>query len=128
MFSTLVGAESVVHFGGNPNPDDEHFGAAACFENNTIALYNVFNAAQAQGIKRVVWASSETIFGFPFENSTPQSIPLTETSLKQPQNGYALSNVISEDLAEQMARLYGMTFFGLRLSNVLYDDAAAEAS
>lgn len=128
VFNALEGIQAVVHFGGNPNPDDEHFAAAARFENNTVALYNVFNAAQAQGIKRVVWASSETIFGFPFENSSPLSIPLTETSVKQPQNGYALSKVISEDLAEQMATLYGMTIVGLRLSNVLYDDENEVAS
>ncbi|CUH78712.1 UDP-glucose 4-epimerase [Tritonibacter multivorans] len=128
VFKALEGIDAVVHFGGNPNPDNDHFGAADRFENNTLALFNVFNAAQARGIKRVVWASSETIFGFPFETSAPQSIPLTEASIKQPQNGYALSKVISEDLAEQMAALYGMTIVGLRLSNVLYDDETAEAS
>ena len=125
VFEALEGCDGIVHFAGNPHPDDDHWGAADRFSNNTNSLFNAFNAAQAHGIKRVVWASSETIFGFPFENNLPQTLPLTEQAKKAPQNGYALSKAISENLAELMAELYDMTFIGLRLSNVLYDDEEA---
>lgn len=124
----LSGADGLVHFAGNPHPDDEHFGASDRFSNNTNALFNAFNAARENGIKRIVWASSETIFGFPFENCRPSEVPLTETAPRQPQNGYALSKTISEDLAVEMSKLYDMTIIGLRLSNVLYDDVEAVPS
>ncbi len=128
VYEACSGGDALVHFAGNPHPDDEHFGAADRFANNTDSLFNAFNAAREHGMKRVVWASSETIFGFPFENCRPHEIPLTEDAPRQPQNGYALSKTISEDLAEEMAKLYGMTIVGLRLSNVLYDDESVEPS
>ena len=128
LHGAMEGGTALVHFAGNPHPDDTHWVGCERFENNTVSLFNAFNAAQDRGIKRVVWASSETVYGFPFETSAPKEVPLTETSLRQPQNGYAFSKAISEDLAELMALRYGMTFAGLRLSNVLYDDEAAEPS
>ena len=128
LHKAMEGGTALVHFAGNPHPDDTHWVGADRFENNTVALFNAFNAAQDHGINRVVWASSETVFGFPFEFSAPKEVPVTETSLRQPQNGYAMSKAISEDLADLMALRYGMVFIGLRLSNVLYDDEAAVPS
>jgi len=128
VFDACRGGEALVHFAGNPFPDENHLEAADRFSNNTDAVFNAFNAARAHGIKRVVWASSETIFGFPFEHCRPHEVPLTEDAPRQPQNGYALSKAVSEDLAVEMAALYGMTIVGLRLSNVLYDDVDAVPS
>ena len=127
-FSSLSGVDAVVHFAANPHPDDDHVGAAENFENNTVALFNVFNSARAHGVKRVVWASSETVYGFPFASTKPLEIPVTEDAPLQPQSGYALSKLVSEELAVRMARLYEMTFVGLRLSNILYDDASVDPS
>ena len=128
VYEAITGCDAVVHLAGNPHPDDDHWGAADRFANNTVSLFNVFNAAQAHGIKRVVWASSETIFGFPFDTNRPPHIPLDETAEPAPQNGYAISKAVSENIAELMAKLYDMTFVGLRLSNVLYDDVEAVPS
>lgn len=128
VYEAMTGCDAVVHFAGNPHPDFDHWESADRFNNNTSALFNAFNAAQAHGIKRVVWASSETIFGFPFETNRQPTVPVSETSEQQPQGGYALSKLVSETLAEQMSKLYGMTFIGMRLSNVLYDDVDAVPS
>ena len=128
LYDAMEGVDALVHFAGNPFPDEDHFTGAERFENNTVSLFNAFNAAQARGIKRIVWASSETVYGFPFETNAPKEVPIIEASLRQPQNGYALSKAISEDLAILMASLHDMTFIGLRLSNVLFDDETAVPS
>ncbi len=128
VHAALEGCDSLVHFAGNPHPDNDHLEAADRFSNNTVALFNAFNAAVTHGITRIVWASSETIFGFPFETNRPRKVPLTETSPPDPQTGYAVSKAASETIAELMATQYGTTFIGLRLSNVLYDDPAAVPS
>jgi len=128
VHAALAGCDGIVHFAANPHPDENHIEAADRFANNTTTLYNVFNAAREHGIKRVVWASSETVFGYPFENNLPPKLPIDESLPKAPQNGYALSKAICENLAEQMAALYDMSFVGLRLSNVLYDDPTATAN
>ena len=40
----------------------------ATFANNIAATYNVFSAARRAGIRSVVWASSETVLGLPFDD------------------------------------------------------------
>lgn len=121
VYSALDGADAVVHFAANPEPDFDYHTGAQRFENNTMGTYNVFQAAVAQGMKKVVWASSETTLGFPYETNAPVSVPVDETHTVQPQNSYALSKVVCEELAHRMNILYGMPFVGLRFSNILYE-------
>ena len=62
-------AEGVIHLAGIPAP-----GLApdvTTFQNNLMTTYNVFSAATTFGVKRVVWASSETIFGLPLTRVPP---------------------------------------------------------
>src|ERR1700712_2720441 len=40
---------------------------AAPFANNATSSYNVFTAAKLADIRNVVWASSETVLGLPFD-------------------------------------------------------------
>ena len=51
---------------------------AATFANNVIATYNVFSAARLAGIRNVVWASSETLLGLPFDIPPPY-VPSTRS-------------------------------------------------
>ncbi len=123
-FSALHGCDAVVHFGADPRPDWDLVTGAARFKNNTIGTYNVFNVAVALGMKRVVWASSETVLGFPFEKVQPDYVPIDENHRLMPQNSYALSKVVCEELARQMNRLYGISIIALRFSNILYTGTA----
>lgn len=122
VLAAMEGCDLLVHFAGNPHPDDSLQGAAERFADNTVTQFNAVMAAIAHGIKRIVWASSETIYGFPFETNLPGPVPLTETSRPDPQTGYAVSKAASERAAELLAAQHGVTMIGLRLSNVLYDD------
>ncbi|GGA68375.1 UDP-glucose 4-epimerase [Neiella marina] len=112
--------DSVVHFASSPEPDFDFDTGAERFKNNTLATYNVFQAAAAHGFKRVVWASSETVLGFPFENNKPVVVPVTEDDAVQPQNSYALSKVALETIADHFATVYGVSIISLRYSNILY--------
>ena len=119
VFSAMHGCDAVVHLAANPEPDFDHVTGADRFKNNGLGAYNVFQAAIALKMKKVVWASSETVLGFPFEQNKPEYLPADENHI-HPQNSYALSKVTTEELARQMNRLYGMPFIGLRYSNILY--------
>ena len=114
----LHGCGAVVHFGANPWPDLDFFAGAERYANNTVGTFNVFQAAAQLGIGRVVWASSETVQGFPYKNVAPARLPISESDAPMPQCAYALSKLSCEGLAEQMAALYGTTFVGLRLAHV----------
>src|SRR5258705_11645217 len=55
---------AVIHLAGIPAPGLAP--DATIFQNNMMTTYNVFSAAIRAGLQRVVWASSETIYGLPF--------------------------------------------------------------
>lgn len=127
VFAALRGCEAVVHLAANPSPDQEHMEAAERFNHNTVSVFNVFNAAAAHGIRRVVWASSDTVLGYPYERVRPLYFPVDEAHPVQPQNGYALSKYLCEELARQVSRLWGLSIIGLRFSNIHYTDPAGRA-
>ena len=116
----MEGVDAVVHFASHPEPDFDFVTGARRFHNNMLCNYNVFNAACALKLEKVVWASSETVLGFPFDKVWPKSVPVDESHDLMPQNSYAMAKVCTENLAGMMNTLHGVPFIGLRLSNVLY--------
>lgn len=118
-FVALHGAEAVVHLAANPAPDSNPQDGENRFRNNTLSTYNVFNAAVTLGLRRIVWASSETTLGLPFEREKPAYAPIDEQHPLYPESSYALSKVISEEMARQFNRWSGVPFIGLRFSNIM---------
>jgi nucleoside-diphosphate-sugar epimerase len=115
----LSGADSVVHFAAIPAPGLRPEGET--FRINAMSTYNVFAAAVAHGMKRVVWASSETVLGLPFD-IPPAFAPVDETIEPRPESSYALSKLVGETMAAQFARRSGTGFVGLRISNIMEPD------
>jgi nucleoside-diphosphate-sugar epimerase len=109
--------DAVVHLAAIPAPGIT--ANAATFHNNITASYNVFAAARAAGITNVVWASSETLLGIPFETPPPY-IPLDEDYPARPESRYALVKHLEETMAEQFCRWNPqLKMIGLRFSNVM---------
>ncbi len=113
----LHDADAVVHLAANPNPSG--WTEERIFRHNTGTTYNIFRAATMLGLQRVVWASSETTLGLPFERVKPQYAPFDEEQPLSPESSYALSKVISEEMARQFSRWHGVPFVGLRFSNIM---------
>lgn len=112
----IVGAEGVVHLAAIPAPGIRS--EAETFRINTLSTYNVFAAAIAAGADRVVWASSETVLGLPFD-VPPLFAPIDETIEPRPESSYALSKLLGEGMAAQLSRQSGIPFLGLRISNIM---------
>jgi nucleoside-diphosphate-sugar epimerase len=66
----------------------------------------------------VVWASSETTLGLPFDEP-PRYAPIDEDHYPVPTTTYALSKVASETIAGHIAQWSGIPFVALRFSNIL---------
>lgn len=120
-FAALHGHDAVVQLAANGEPDWDHLSGAARFHVNTLIAYNVFQAAVTYGMQKVVWASSETVLGFPFDKVHPRSLPTSDEDPPIPTSGYGISKAVTEDLARHMHRRYGTGFVGLRFSNIFYD-------
>ncbi|MEU5725820.1 NAD(P)-dependent oxidoreductase [Micromonospora sp. NPDC047738] len=109
--------DAVVHLAAVPAPG--LLSNAATFANNSAATYNVFAAARAAGIKRVVWASSETVLGLPFDTPPPYA-PLDEEYPPRPESTYSLNKALEEEMARHFCRWDPeMVMVGLRFSNVM---------
>lgn len=112
----LQGVDAVVHLANIPAPGMET--PANTFTRNVTMNFHVFHAATLLGMARVVWASSETTLGLPFD-VPPRYVPVDEAHYPHPTSTYALSKVVSETMAQQMADWSGITFIALRFSNIM---------
>lgn len=117
VFDALAGAEAVVHLAAIPAPNVVPDGET--FRTNVLSTYHVFTASVALGVPRVVWASSETLIGLPFVREQPRYAPIDEEHPRLPESHYALSKLLCEDMAVELARWSGVAFVGLRYSNVM---------
>jgi nucleoside-diphosphate-sugar epimerase len=112
----LQGCDAVVHLANIPAPGLAT--PATTFNQNMTMNFNVFQAAAQAGLSRVVWASSETTLGLPFD-VPPRYAPVDEDHYPVPTSTYALSKVASETVATQIAEWSGIPFIALRFSNIL---------
>ncbi len=116
-FEALQSANGVVHLAAIPAPGLQS--AEVTFRINMASTYNILSAATTLGLKRVVWASSETTLGLPFDREQPAYAPIDEAHPLYPESSYALSKVLSEEMARQFSRWSGLPFVGLRFSNIM---------
>ena len=113
----LSDADAVIHLAAIPAPHVVPEGET--FRINMMSTYNVFSAAAQLKLERVVWASSETLIGIPFERESPRYAPIDEEHPRLPEFHYALSKLAGEVIAEQFSRWTGVPYVALRISNIM---------
>ena len=114
------GLDGVVHLGAVPAPGLET--DVATFRNNMLATFNVIHGARKAGIRRVVFASSETVLGLPFDLAPPYA-PVDEQYDTRPESMYSLTKHLEEELARKVVRWdAGLSITALRFSNVMIPD------
>jgi len=111
----LAKSDAVVHLGNIPAPGRTT--EPETLRINTTINSNVFLAAARLGLGKVVWASSETTLGLPFD-VPPRYAPVDEAHFPLPTSTYALSKVLGEETARHVAEWSGIPFVGLRISNI----------
>ncbi|SDX91988.1 Nucleoside-diphosphate-sugar epimerase [Modestobacter sp. DSM 44400] len=118
------GVDALVHLAAVPAPG--LLPNAATFANNMTTSYNVHSAALRAGVRKIVWASSETVLGLPFDEPPPY-VPVDEEYAPRPTTTYSLVKTLEEELARQLCRWHpDLSMTGLRFSNVMYpEDYAA---
>lgn len=80
--------------------------------NNIQGTLNIFEAARRNGVKRVVYASSSSVYG------DEPNLPKTEGREGNLLSPYALTKRCDEEWAKQYTRHYGLETVGLRYFNV----------
>ena len=111
--------DAVVHFAAIPRV---MIGTdAECFRQNTLTTYNVIEAATKLGIRKVIFASSETTYAVCFAHGElkPDFVPIDETHATVPHDSYAMSKVCNEMTARSFQARTGADVYGLRINNVI---------
>ena len=78
---------------------------------NALGMCNAFEAARLMGVNRVVYASSETVYG-PQDKYGDREV--VEDDQLYPSHSYAVCKRFAEILADQYSSIYGMKFTGVR--------------
>lgn len=81
-------------------------------EVNATGTLNVFEAARESGVKRVVYASSSSVYG------DSETLPKVETMTPEPKSPYAVSKLTGEYYASVFTELFGLDVVSLRYFNV----------
>ena len=114
--------KAVVHLAAIPRilvkPDNE------TFRINTLGTYNVIEAATKLGIKKIIFASSETTYGFCFAqgNPIPKWLPIEEDYETSPTDSYGLSKVLNEKTGKYFKKRTGIDIYALRIGNIIEPD------
>ena len=112
-----AGVDALVHLAAVPSGG--RLSDVATFQNNMLSTFHVFQAARRAGIKRIVYASSETVLGLPFDTPPPY-IPVDEEYPARPESTYSLVKHLEEQLAIQLVRWDPqLSITAFRFSNVM---------
>ncbi len=115
----LAGAEVVVHLGAIPEPSPGTFAV------NSMSTYRILEAARQSGVRRIVMASSNCVYGHCYRSSgsvfLPLALPIDEGHPSRPEDTYGLSKVVGEEILAAFVRGYGLEAAALRLAWVWGD-------
>jgi UDP-glucose 4-epimerase len=115
--ATRPAFDALVHLAAIPAPGIRS--DVATFHNNILSTFNVFQAARRTGIRNIVYASSETTLGLPFDVPPPY-IPVDEDYPARPESMYSLVKHLEEQMAIELSRWDPqLKIIALRFSNVM---------
>lgn len=116
----LAGCDAVVHHGNIPT--DVRNTSQAIFENNMLVNFNILEACKDLKIPKLVWASSETVLGYPFKGDQLSYLPVDEESPTVVKSSYAMAKRLTENLSEMYHKLVKTQVVALRFANIYEPD------
>jgi len=114
VVDAIRGQDAIVHLAAIPHPLNDP--PQRVFEVNVMGTFNVLQAAHEEGVRRVVFASSDSTLGLCFgaPDRVPHYLPIDECHPLEPEDPYGLSKLIGEEICRAYARLGPMSVVALR--------------
>ncbi len=110
----FAGIDTVFHFAANPDVKLGATDTKVHIEQNIIVTHNVLEAMRKNGVKKIVFASSSTVYGNAAKMPTPEDYaPMNPVSL------YGASKLSCEALISAYCNLFGMQAWIFRLANII---------
>ncbi|WP_202081272.1 NAD-dependent epimerase/dehydratase family protein [Caldalkalibacillus salinus] len=120
VIQLLQGCDAVVHLGNIPT--DVRNTSQAIFENNMLVNFNILEACKDLKIAKLVWASSETVLGYPFKPGDLSYLPLDEEHPTTVKSSYAMAKRLTEILSDMFYKLTKAQIVSLRFANIYEPD------
>ena len=120
MKNALRGNDALIHLAAIPNPRETSL--EQTFNTNVQGAWTVLQAAEEVGIRRVVIASSDSVFGLSYNppDWKPHFLPVDETHLTRPTEVYSLSKKVTETIAESFAARKKMDVISIRPCHIIF--------
>jgi len=109
---SAAGVSVIFHQAALPSVPRSIADPVSCHDVNATGTFNVLLAARDAGVRRVVFASSSSVYG-----NTPE-LPKRESMPTKPLSPYAAAKLLGEHYARLFFQLYGLETVGLRYFNV----------
>ncbi len=120
LSTALRRVDSVMHFAAHAYVGESVRDPRKYFQNNVEAGLVLLNACLDCGIRRIIFSSTCAVYG------TPEKIPITEQTPRQPVNPYGTSKLFFENALEAYGHAYGLKYAALRYFNAAGADESGE--
>ncbi len=119
---SLNGVETCFHFAAIPSVEKSVREPLSSNDANITGTLNVFLASKISGVKRVIFASSSSVYG------NAKEMPLNESLPRAPISPYGVTKAAGEMYAQVFSLLYDIDIVCLRYFNVFgpYQNPASE--
>jgi UDP-glucose-4-epimerase GalE len=111
---------AVMHFAAHASVGESVVNPRKYFRNNVEGGLALLNTAMDAGVRNFIFSSTCAVYG------TPNTVPISEDTLRQPVNPYGVSKFIFEQAMEAYSRAYGLQFASLRYFNAAGADEDGE--
>ena len=120
MREAFAGQDAVIHLAAIPNPRTAP--ADVTFNTNVQGAWSVLQAAEDAGVKRVVVASSDSVFGLSYNppDWPPKYLPVDEDHPVRPTEFYSLSKQVTEVIAQSYAHRHKLEVQVIRPVHIVF--------
>jgi len=111
--NAVKGVEEVWHIAANPDVRLSYQRPDEIYENNVLATWNLLEAMRKEGVSRIVFTSTSTVYGEAKVIPTPEEYPTMPISV------YGASKVAGEAMISSYCHTYDMKSWIFRFANVI---------
>jgi len=112
--------EAVIHFAAKVVVEESVKNPEKYFENNVVNGLKLLNVMLKNGVKKIIFSSTATVYG------NPKRIPIKENDPPEPINPYGLSKLIFEQMLLCYKKAYGLKSISLRYFNAAGADPSGK--
>jgi UDP-glucose 4-epimerase len=112
LSNELEGMDAVFHLAANPDVKTSATDPAGCFDANVTATFQFLESCRKADVKRIVFASTSTVYG------EAKTIPTPEDHPCAPISNYGASKLACEAFISSYSATYGMKGTSMRFANI----------